>query len=511
VVEGEQDPAAAAKLTARVAGDTPFAGILQALGVAGEVHADDAVDATAVAALPGGVRDVLSALAGWSADQEKLLRPLARLGTRPSTKGLLDFVLAQRKVLGRDYSQAAAFMLAGADSRLHQRVGKVCGALSEAEALRLLALFAESENQFVEAVDFWRHMLIRLAMAPVPGSEEALRQALIHRHIANIIQPSTGSQLLEAEVVDHLTVSLELDTTDRASYLQLADHYLHVDDLKSARRWVEQALAQFPDDPDCLFRAAATAVAGKAFKKAARFAQRILAIDSVNANARGLLVDSHLGHARKQIKARKADAARREIRSAAGFARSAVDTARVALLDGLTTLACDDTDAAAPDLAAGIERAGDALVGRFLLLLEAHRAGLKLTTVTRAANLPAVKTLGERAHVLALVDTLGTLRAGQVQQTAVEAALKKLAAAFNAVAKVELPRGRAEQVCEILLRYRQYAPLKRYARTALKHWLHDPLFTFYWVMGNMANGYFDPLGRDCEMLGMALEDARFAG
>lgn len=506
----EQDPAAAACLGARVPVDTPFVGILRALSVAGEMGSNHAVDATALAELPGGVLDMLSALAGWRADQQALLRPLARLDPQTSTKALFDFVLAHRKVLGRDYARVAAFMLAGTDYRLHQRLRKVCATLPETEALRLMALVSEQEDQLVVAVDQWRYMLEQLAREPEPDTTDTLHQALIHRRIAAIIQPSTAGQLLE-EVVDHLSASLDLDATDQASYLQLVDHYLHVADLKNARHWVEHALAQFPDEPNCLFRAAETAVAGKAFKKAARFAQRILAIDPVNANARGLLVDSHLGHARKHIKVRKAQAARREISSAAGFARGPIDTARVALLDGLTTFSCDGANAAGPALAAGVERAGDALVGCFLLLLEAHRAGLKLTAVTRAASLPEIKSLGERAHVLALVDTLGTMRAGQLQQTAAEAALKKLAPAFNQVAKIELQRGRAEQVCETLLRYRQYAPLKRYARTAFKRWPGDPLFTFYWAMGSIADRYFDPFSREGELLEMAFEDAQSAG
>ncbi|MDA3920038.1 MAG: hypothetical protein PF501_05060 [Salinisphaera sp.] len=505
----ETDPAAAAELTARVPADTPFIGILQVLETAGRIGSATPPEITKLAGLRQGAQDLLAALCGWSANQRQLLAPLARLGADPDHKTLFDFVIAHRKMLDKRYARAVAFMLAGDDDNLHRRLVKLYGALSESETARLLALTFEASGMLGDALSQWHRMIDSLAAEPAPDEHNKLRRALIHRHIADVIQPSTTSLPLEPPVVHQLTASLDLDAADRDSTLRLLDHYLHVGDLKAARGWADQALAQFPDDTACLFKAAETATAGKAYKKAARYTERMLAIDPINAGARGLLVDAYLGHARKQIQADKPNAARREIDHAADYARSTVDVARVAILNALTTFT--DHGAKTPALAAAGQRIGDALVARFFLLLEAGRAGQNLTTVIRAAGLPAIKTLGERVHVLALVDALGALRPGQLHRPSVEAALDKLSPALNQAAKTKLDRGRAEQVCETLLRYHQYGPLKRYAVTALKRWPMEPLFVFYRIKGHKRGERILPWDEECTQLNIACMRAQGTG
>lgn len=511
LVRYETDPAAAAELVARVPADTPFVGILHALKTAATIGAPTPPEATTLADLDHGVQNLLAALAGWSSSQHQLVARLARLGATPSRKALFDFVIAHRKALGKNYARVAAYMLAGDDSSMHRRLIKIYDALPDTELSRLLGLTLEGSGMLGDALGQWQRMLEVLAWEPGQDTDSKLRRALIHRHIADLIHSRSTSLPLIPQVVEQLTASLELDPADRDSTLRLLDHYLYVDDLKSARAWVDQALAQFPEDPSCLLKAAETATAGKAYKKAARYAERILAIDSINAGARGLLVDAYLGHARKQIKARKPDAARREIANAAGYARSAIDTTQVTLLNALATFADDGAKAAAPALAAGVARAGDALVGRFFLLLEAGRAGQNLAAVDRAAGLPAIKKLGEREHVLALVDALGALRAGQQHSARIEAALGKLAPALNQAASTRLDRARTEQVCQTLLRYRQYGPLKRHAQSALKRWPSEPLFVFYRIMGHKRGDRILPWEKEVHQLDVACQRAELAG
>ena len=508
-----KDPAAAARLCARVPADTPFAGMLTAIETADRIDAAAPTDAAAFAALADGARDLVAALAGWSTTQQQLIEPLAQLGKAPTQKTLFDFVITYRNALGKEYARGAAFILAGHDGQYHRRLRKIYGELPEPELARLFALTLETTGMPDEAVEQWRRLLGALASEPAQDADSKLRRALIDRHVAELIQPRSGSVRLDPEAMAHLESSLDLDPDDHDSTRQLLDHYLAVNDLKVARGWAKRAVARFPDDPACLLKAAEIATAGKAYKKAARFAERILVIDPINAGARGLLVDAHLSHAHKQIKAKKADAARREIEQAGEYARSATDTGRVALSHALTLFSADGAKAAAEPLAAGVARAGGGLVGIFFLLLEAGRAGQDLNAVAKAAGTPAIKTLGERAQVLALVDALGALRAGQEHTPSVEAALSKLAPAFNQVAKEKLERGRAEQVCETLLRYRQYAPLKRFAQTALKgqHRYANPLFVFYRILGTVGGDRMLPWDREADQLEAALADAQFNG
>jgi tetratricopeptide (TPR) repeat protein len=506
----EQAPSTASELTARIPADTPFMGIMKALEMVGTTRSAAPLDSKALGELNAGAQDLLTALAGWNPAQEQLLKPLAELGTQAKPQALFDFVLNHRKALGEEYARVASYVLAGDDERKRRRLSKAYRGLSSAESHRLEALGCESDGDTGEALAYWHDLLGVLNAQPARDSDESLRLALVHRHIAQLLEPRSESLPLQFHTLEHLETSLEHDPADRDSLLKLLAHNLHVGDLKEARHWVDQALAQFPDDPDCLFRAAETAVAGQAFKKAARYAERILATDSINAGARGLLVDAYLGHARKQIRAGKLEAARREVNNAAGYARSAVDSARVGLADALVTFAGDGPKVGAA-LAGAAERAGDPLVGRFLLLLEAGRAGQDLAAVERAAGQPAGKALGTREHVFALVDTLASLRADQQHKPSIEAALNKLAPTFNQVAQTRLDRGRAVQVCEILLRYRQYKPLKRYALAALKRWKGDPLFEFYRVFGHKQGNRIRPFEKAFEHLNNACDRAYEAG
>lgn len=504
-VRREQDPDAADELWARVPADTPFAGIRRALEVAGQ--ADAALQGN-IAELPADILTLVAALLGWNEAQVNRLPALARLGPSPDQPALCDFVIAHQKALGQPFAREAAFALAGLDNRAQRRLIKKFNALPLAERARLVARGLEAHGALDEAIERWLTFLDVLAGQP-DADDNRLRRALIHRHIADLIQPPSASLPLTPDVVDHLASSLALDPGDRDSHLRLIDHYLHLRELKPARQWVDRALQQFPDDIECLFRAAQTAVAGAAYKKAAGFAQRILAIDPINPRGRGLLVDAHLSHARK--KANQPEAARRELEHAAHWARSGIDTGRIDILHGLITRREAGAKAAAESLNTGIARAGGGLTGRFYLLLEAARLDQDLQAVTRAAALPAVKGEGNRAQVLTLVRALGTLRDGPHYARAVEAALVPLAPAINQAAQADFDREESELLCETLLRYRQYRPLTRYARTALQRWPRAPLFVFYKIQGDLAGRPPHPWAREGGRLEAAYDRARGAG
>lgn len=499
----DQAPGAAAELLARVPVDTPFAGLRAALDAACQA---DHCPWPSVTTLPAEVLELVAALEGWSPGQVRLVPALARLGPSPGQHALSDFILGHRKALGEPFAREAAFAIAGNDYRLHRRLVGIYDALPMAEKQRLIAQVTEAHGDPWQAADQWQALLE--ALAAEPDSEDSrLRRALIHRHIAGLIQPSRAAPPLEPEAVDHLEWSLELDPADRDSNLRLIEHYLHVRNIKAARHWADQALRHHPEDAECLFKAAETAVAGGAYKKAARFAHRLLAIDPINPRVRGLLVDAYLAHARKQITAGKATAGRRELNQAGQWARSQADEARVRILHGLMTLAEEGAQAAGEPLRLASEHAGGGLVGQFYLLLEAGRLGQDLQAVTRAAALPAAKTAGDREQVLALVRAIGGLREGQQHQRAVEGALQMLAPAINQAAKINLAREEIQLVCETLLRYRRYDSLERHARAALRRWPGAPLFVFYKLQGRLAGRTPRPWAHECRQLEAAYERA----
>jgi tetratricopeptide (TPR) repeat protein len=496
----EQEPDAAAQLLARVPADTAFAGLRSAVEAAAPTGRPLW---PRIAELPAEILDVAAALAGWSKDQVKSIAILARLEPAPNRPALLKFILGHRQTLGEPFAGEAAFTVTGPEPRLYRRLDKAYRDLSPAEKWRLRAQAAEVEGDFPVAGEQWLGLADALAAQP-DSADNRLRRALIHRHIADMIQPASSEPPLNSHVVRHLEQSLDLDPEDRESVLRLLDHNLHVGNLKAARQWVDYALAQHPDDAECLLKAAQTAVAGGAYKKAARFAHRLLEIDPINPRVRGLLVDSHFAHARKQIRAGRHAAARTELEHAAEWTRSAIDAGRGQILHGLIALD-EDISTAREALRAGIERAGGGLVGRFYLLLEAYRSGRDFKSVTQAANLAAAKKTGDRDQVLALIRTVNGLREVQQDKPAVEAALEALAPAIDREAKAEFSRDELQLVCETLLRYRQYASLKRYAQAALRRRQRDPLLTFYKVQGQLKGREMRPWSAEFEQLETAYE------
>ena len=76
--------------------------------------------------------------------------------------------------------------------------------------------------------------------------------------------------------LDWLTQSLKLDLGDRDTHLRLLRDARLSDDLKQARRWLDDALRQFPGDALILQEAVETALAAGAYKKAAGLAKQVL-------------------------------------------------------------------------------------------------------------------------------------------------------------------------------------------------------------------------------------------
>ena len=80
-----------------------------------------------------------------------------------------------------------------------------------------------------------------------PHGDEALKVALILRHLADLSLELNGPDPWDKESLDYLARSLELDPEDKDSYLKLMMMAQQRDDSKARDRWVEQAVRQFPE------------------------------------------------------------------------------------------------------------------------------------------------------------------------------------------------------------------------------------------------------------------------
>ena len=171
-----------------------------------------------------------------------------------------------------------------------------------------------------------------------------------------------------------LARSVELDPYDKPSYLALYRGYLN-HDPKKALYYLEQALSFYPEDVDILTLAMHSAAQRKSFKKAAAYAKTILAVDPINTMAREFLIDAHLGHARKQIKANRLDLAQKELdmaRTLDSYERNI----NLYYLQGILLLKKGDEKEGVEAITTGLRRQGGGLLGLVVYNMERAVVGL---------------------------------------------------------------------------------------------------------------------------------------
>ena len=122
----------------------------------------------------------------------------------------------------------------------------------------------------------------------------ARRAALVLRRLADEHAHHSPDGSLCVHALDWLTQSLKLDPGDRDTHLRLLRDARLSDDLKQARRWLDDALRQFPGDALILQEAVETALAAGAYKKAAGLAKQVLDADPLNPRVRALVGKAHL-------------------------------------------------------------------------------------------------------------------------------------------------------------------------------------------------------------------------
>ena len=327
-----------------------------------------------------------------------------------------------------------------------------------------------------EIFNSWRDACFQLGEPEVGNNADAaLTLALILRRMS---RRWLRSEPPNPSVFAALEQALKHDPDDRPGYLELIRLYRQAHKLKEARRLLDQALSRYPADTEVLTEAVETALAGSAFKKAARYARRTLELDPINPRVRDILLDTHLAHARKQIRQNKATLARRELEEAANWARTEQALGRIDLLQAMLESSDGNPEAAQRCFLSGFERTGGGLVGRLQLLMEAGRIRRPMATVLKQAQLPKPPRQASREQVLALIHALS--EADENEQI-LEEALEFLQVPLRSAAKLDFSPPEMERLCETWLRLGQQGLRTRYARAAVKRWPDTPVFVFHQI------------------------------
>lgn len=498
----ETDPTGALALVERIPPTSPYQDLVEL------VRASAAADpARALLALTPAQRE-LAGLFGLDARQLKLLKDWARLGDHPSDKAKFEFIAANLALFDREQARRACLALLLGYPQGSKTYSNLFGPLPPFEAQQLKALRAEREDDDLDrTLRDWQGCVDLLRHETDPDSR--LMAALILRHMAELLRKGDDGWDDGEQLRDCLEQSLRFDPDDRDVYLQLAILYKEVDNDKEYHQWVEQAVKRFPDDPLVLLAAVKTATARKAHKKAAGFAARVLELDPINTKARTVLINAHLAHARKLMRADKYALAEKELDSAGQLERDNARTGIVEINRGLLALQQRQRDLGRRWLREGVRLAGSPLLAWVRLAVETLRLKLEPADFQRDADLSDPRKLNaSRTDLLALAQLLNAYREEEVSD--LDTVLEDLEKPLQRTIKALTSEDDLLLICESLHQAPHYGLLEYAATRALEVQPERSLFVYYQIYGR-AEGDLDLVkDRDYDRLEQAMERATAA-
>lgn len=482
------EPDRAVRMLEMIPEDSAFAGLGQAVRV---IQIADPVERLAAwRHLSDAQRAFAAEALGLPEDRARRLTEL-EAAERQGPAALLAFLLRQPP--GRfpeaDVRAACLSLLPQVSDRLAQ-VEKRFGPLSGWERERILALFAESRQQWAEAERHWRKVID--ALEGEPGEENKLAQAVIWRHLAgltwNRFAPSWGREE-EDPVASCLEHSLEADPEDRDSILALLHRHREQGRTKDWNKWVEWAVRRLPDDSAVLMQAMEAAAARNAYKKASDFARKLLAVDPINQPARQGLIEAQMAHARKQMRSGRADLAWKDLASAAAWERPDAPDGLLRIGRGLVGLRLGQGAEALERIREGAGLLGGKVAGWFRAALEAHlMGGADSETRMPLQELAAAQKGGAASkpevmapEVMAVVAALGRREVRENRRTA-SAALSWVEAWLKKARGFDWSPAEFQAIAETLHRLEAFDLLGVYAGDAIRRHPDEPVAHYYRIV-----------------------------
>ena len=198
------------------------------------------------------------------------------------------------------------------------------------EENRVKALQSEQDNNIYDADYYWRSCLRALERSE---GDNKLKMALILRHLA-----AQESEL--AEKIKLLEESIEHDTTDHNSYLQIIEFYAQQPTTHA--EWLSKTLEQFPQDIDVLSLALNAAEKDQNHSQISNYANTILKHDPLNTAAKQSLFSSHLAYTQQLIRKKDFSAVEKGITQAETLSIGKTHHQQVSLLRALLCFTHED-------------------------------------------------------------------------------------------------------------------------------------------------------------------------
>jgi cellulose synthase operon protein C len=360
---------------------------------------------------------------------------------------------------------------------------KSFGPLSAVERHRIWALAAEARGDWEAAERSWRGTAAAIAGGG-SGRQAMLSQGVIFRHLAHLaaVHPEIeGYDFLDDAVIVYLERSCSVDPEHIPTVLELIGHYRKHSREKDWHRLVDEAVQRFPQDSQVLLQATESAMARKAYKKAAGFARNLLRINPINPGVRRQMIELQVAHARKQMRAKRPDLAAKELSAAAEWERPDAPSALLLIARGLVEPRSGTREQAEAWLRQGVELAGGGAAGWFRAMLEAELmkcpsgdAGWLHTELVRARE----TTPPAKDAVMAIVSALGQPEAAE-NKRAVAGLLLGMRAWLLQAAAFDWPAAEFQAVAETLARFEAFDLLRDYARALHQRDPANPAWRFH--------------------------------
>jgi cellulose synthase operon protein C len=477
---GAQEAERSKRLLEAIAPGSPFFGFRQAVEAA--LSGEHGVDTHLWHRLTPVQQAFVAEARGLPAPASQFLARSAE-ATRAGPAALFAFLLKQTDLPEAEVRSACLNLLPQIPDRMAM-FEKHFGPLSLLDRHRIQALAAEAHSDWGKAERSWRSAA---AAVPTGDRQAGLIRGVIFRHLANLAikHPEVegdSDSLLGDPVIGYLERGYEADPDHLPGVLALLGRYRDEDQSKDWHRLAEEAVQRFPDNSAVLQQATASAVARKAYKKAAGFARRLLQIDPINAGVRRQMIELQVAHARKQMRARRADLAAKELALAAEWERPEAPSALLRIAQGLVGLQAKG-DAAGARLREGVALAGSGVAGWFRAALESElmRVDASHADRMRKALAQAREVPPTREAVMAVVATLAQPDAAE-HRKAVASLLLGMRGWLEQAVDFDWPPAEFQAVAETLARFEAFDLLHDYARAARRRDPTNPAWRFHEIL-----------------------------
>ena len=417
-------------------------------------------------------RRMIAEIKGLNKKQQEFIEQLIRQQDRLSDKIKFNLAIQFQSLCGFEVAQHFCQAMLASYPAGKREFNKNFGKLNEFEDNRLKALIHERDNDTYEAEYYWKQCIEILTNE---GADNNLKIALIYRHIAE-------KQVDGEEQVQLLIESLEYDSTDRDSYLQILRYFgQQQETVNDYKQWLTKTLKKFPQNTDVLTLAIKTATRNKAYKKASQYALKILKIDPLNTYAKQALFTSHLAHARKLMQAKKFHLVENEIQQAEELKLGKSHTIQTQLMRGLLCFADQDKKQGLQLITQSLNTLHpDPANAHFQAAMEVQLTGLPVATILREL-VPAKDYLLSTQELTRIIQQLKQYAQENGNHEFVNKALDKIKSAIKtSLLKQDYDEDLFITLSETLDHVNAFELLRHCAKVAGGRW-NNPVWMYYQI------------------------------